>query len=145
MQTFLRRNGQPHHLLDPTIDPEACELATKYGVACAELPLVISPDGAVLRNPSIAELARSIGMIARLDGAKVYDVAVVGSGPAGLATAVYAASEGLSVVVLDAAPMAARPAPARRSRTISASRPAFPARRWPDAHSCRRRNSAPRS
>ena len=101
LQTFLRRNGQPHHLLDPDVDPEACEVATRYGVACEELPLVISPDGTVLQNPSIAELARSIGMVARLDGTKVYDVAIVGSGPAGLATAVYAASEGLSVVVLD--------------------------------------------
>jgi thioredoxin reductase (NADPH) len=102
LQTFLRRNGQPYHVLDPDTDPEACEVATRYGAACEELPLVISPDGAVLRNPSIAELARSIGMVARLDGTKVYDVAVVGSGPAGLATAVYAASEGLSVLVLDA-------------------------------------------
>ena len=101
LQTFLRRNGQPHHVLDPEIDPEACELVVKYGPADAELPLVISPDGAVLRNPPIAELARALGMIARLDGTKVYDAAVVGSGPAGLATAVYAASEGLSVVVLD--------------------------------------------
>jgi thioredoxin reductase (NADPH) len=102
LQTFLRRNGQPHHVLEPEIDPEACGLVVRYAPADAELPLVISPDGAVLRNPSVAELARAIGMIARPDGSKVYDVAIVGSGPAGLATAVYAASEGLSVIVLDA-------------------------------------------
>jgi thioredoxin reductase (NADPH) len=101
LQTFLRRNGQPHHLLDPEIDPEACGLVTRYGPADAELPLVISPDGAVLRNPAITELARALGMVGRFDDSKVYDVAIVGSGPAGLATAVYAASEGLSVVVLD--------------------------------------------
>jgi thioredoxin reductase (NADPH) len=102
LQTFLRRNGQPHHVLEPEVDPEACELMIRYAPADTELPLVISPDGAVLRNPSIAELARAMGMIARRDGNKIYDVAIVGSGPAGLATAVYAASEGLSVIVLDA-------------------------------------------
>jgi thioredoxin reductase (NADPH) len=101
LQTFLRRNGQPHHILDPEIDPEACGLVTRYGPADAELPLVITADGAVLRNPTIIELARALGMLVRMDETKIYDVAIVGSGPAGLATAVYATSEGLSVVVLD--------------------------------------------
>src|SRR2546422_6423399 len=66
------------------------------------MPLVACPDGSVLRNPAENELARCIGMLDAADAERVHDVAVVGAGPAGLATAVYAASEGLSVLVIDA-------------------------------------------
>jgi thioredoxin reductase (NADPH) len=65
------------------------------------LPIVLCPDGTLSRNPDEAELARCLGLLRPLDPTRVYDVAIVGAGPAGLATAVYAASEGLSVLVLD--------------------------------------------
>jgi thioredoxin reductase (NADPH) len=102
LQNFLARNGQPHHLLDPSTDKDAADLVARYSVSRADLPLVVCPDGTVLRNPSEVELAYAVGMIGDHSHRKLYDVAVVGSGPAGLATAVYAASEGLSVAVLDA-------------------------------------------
>ena len=66
-----------------------------------ELPLVVCPNGAMLKNPSETEIATCLGMTPALDPDKVFDVAVVGAGPAGLAAAVFAASEGLSVIVLD--------------------------------------------
>jgi thioredoxin reductase (NADPH) len=102
LQEFLTRNGHPHHLIDPASDPEAASLVARYAPAANDLPLVISVDGTVLRNPSEPALARVIGMIRVPERQTIYDVAVVGCGPAGLATAVYAASEGLSVVVFDA-------------------------------------------
>lgn len=101
LQNFLARNGQPHHLLDPATDKDAADLVGRYSASRADLPLVVCPDGTVLRNPSETELAMAMGMIGHHGPEKLYDVAVVGSGPAGLATAVYAASEGLSVAVLD--------------------------------------------
>jgi thioredoxin reductase (NADPH) len=102
LQGFLTRNGYPHHLLDPERDHDAAELIARYSPSPADWPLVVAVDGAVLRNPGESELARAMGMIRSLASDKVYDVAVVGSGPAGLSTAVYAASEGLSVAVCDA-------------------------------------------
>jgi thioredoxin reductase (NADPH) len=101
LQGFLTRNGFPHHLLDPERDHDAAELIARYSPSPGDWPLVVVADGSVLRNPSESELARAIGMIGPA-GHKIYDVAIVGCGPAGLATAVYAASEGLSVAVLDA-------------------------------------------
>ena len=101
LQGFLTRNGYPHHLLDPVADTDAAELIARYSPSQADWPLVVAPDGTVLRNPREAELARAMGMIRALAKDKVYDVAVVGSGPAGLSTAVYAASEGLAVAVCD--------------------------------------------
>ncbi|MBR1195025.1 FAD-dependent oxidoreductase [Bradyrhizobium sp. AUGA SZCCT0274] len=101
LQNFLTRNGQPHHLLDPETDKDAADLVERYSAARSDLPLVVCPDGTVLRNPSETSLALAMGMITNHAHDKLYDVAVVGSGPAGLATAVYAASEGLSVAVFD--------------------------------------------
>ena len=101
LQNFLSRNGFPHHLLDPAIDHDAAELIARYSPSPEDWPLVVTVDGTVLRNPSENQIARALGMIGGPRGDKIYDVAIVGCGPAGLATAVYAASEGLSVLVLD--------------------------------------------
>src|SRR4029077_11693919 len=101
LEGFLRRNGHPHQRLNPDIDPEAKALIERFHVGAGELPIVLCPGGQLLRNPGEVELARCIGLVGRIDPDRLYDVAVVGAGPAGLATAVYAASEGLSVLVLD--------------------------------------------
>ena len=101
LQNFLSRNGQPHLLLDPDKDKMARMLMDQLHVSQGELPIVLPADGQVLMRPSEWEVARSIGMVEPLDPDRVYDVAIVGAGPAGLATAVYAASEGLSVLVVD--------------------------------------------
>jgi thioredoxin reductase (NADPH) len=102
LQGFLTRNGFPHHLLDKDTDHDAAELIVRYSPSPSDWPLVVTAGGTVLRNPSESELARALGMIGGATGDRIYDVAIVGCGPAGLATAVYAASEGLSVVVTDA-------------------------------------------
>ena len=101
LEGFLARNGHPHHRLDPASDEEARALVDRFHVAAGQLPIVLCPGGQMLRNPTERELARCIGLVGPIDPDHVYDVAVVGAGPAGLATAVYAASEGLSVLVLD--------------------------------------------
>src|SRR5712664_3410937 len=101
LQGFLRSNGHPYQRLDPETEPEAKALVERFHVDPGQLPIVLCPGGQLLRNPSETELARCIGLVAPIDPDRVYDVAVVGAGPAGLATAVYAASEGLSVLVLD--------------------------------------------
>jgi thioredoxin reductase (NADPH) len=101
LESFLRNNGHPHQLLDPNADDEAKALIERFRVDPSQLPIVLCPGGQMLRNPSEQQLARCLGLVRPIDPERVYDVAVVGAGPAGLATAVYAASEGLSVLVLD--------------------------------------------
>jgi thioredoxin reductase (NADPH) len=101
LQGFLRRNGHPFHLFNPENDPAAKSLFERFHIDPGQLPIVLCPGGQLLRNPGEDELARCLGLVRPIDPDRVYDVAVVGAGPAGLATAVYAASEGLSVLVLD--------------------------------------------
>jgi thioredoxin reductase (NADPH) len=102
LQNFLRRNGVPYTLLDPAAESDATHLIERLGITAVELPLAICPDGTVLRSPREKAIAQCLGLLPPFLADRSYDVAVVGAGPAGLATAVYAASEGLSVLVLDA-------------------------------------------
>jgi thioredoxin reductase (NADPH) len=102
LQGFLARNAYPHQLLDPAQDQEAAKLVQQYAPNPADLPLVVCPKGSILKNPNENELARALGMVPIDERDRTYDVAIVGAGPAGLSTAVYAASEGLSVIVFDA-------------------------------------------
>ncbi|UDL94526.1 FAD-dependent oxidoreductase [Lichenihabitans sp. PAMC28606] len=101
LQNFLTRNGLPHHVLDPSADPEAGDVVARYAPAAEDLPLAIFADGTVIRQATEEAIAAKLGMIASGARDRIYDVAIVGAGPAGLATAVYAASEGLSVLVFD--------------------------------------------
>ena len=101
LEGFLARNGHPHQRLDPKADPCAQTLIERFHIELRELPIVLCPSGEVLRNPSDDQLARCLGLVNLIDPEKIYDVVIVGAGPAGLAASVYAASEGLSVLVLD--------------------------------------------
>ena len=98
---FLRRNGHPHEELDPEVDAEAKAIVERFHIDPGQLPIVLCPNGDILRNPSEPELARCLGLVGPIDSGRLFDVVVVGAGPAGLAAAVYGGSEGLSVLVLD--------------------------------------------
>ncbi len=101
LENFLRRNGHPHRQLDPDTDESAKTLIEQFHVQETELPTVLCSNGAFLRNPTENQLARCMGLLRAIDPSTVYDAAIVGAGPVGLATAVYATSEGLSVLVVD--------------------------------------------
>ncbi len=101
LEGFLNRNAHPHHTLDPNVDPEARVLIERFHIDSATLPMVLCPSGQLLRNPTESALARCIGLVGRIDPQRLYDVCIVGAGPAGLSSAVYAGSEGLSVLMLD--------------------------------------------
>nr|AYM53979.1 bifunctional protein : sensor cNMP-binding domain-like protein [Pyxidicoccus sp.] len=102
LQRFLVRNGYPHRVFDIDADPDAGGFLDCFKLTPDQLPVVIAPCEHVLRNPSNATLADELGLSEAVDAAHAYDVAVVGAGPAGLAAAVYAASEGLETLVLEA-------------------------------------------
>ena len=101
LQGFLGRNGYPYTVLDASNDPEGRALVERSGVLPEELPLMVCPNGTILKRPTDAEAGAILGITPELHPEKVYDVAIVGAGPAGLAAAVYAGSEGLSVIALD--------------------------------------------
>jgi thioredoxin reductase (NADPH) len=102
LREFLTRNGHPHTYVDLDTDVTYQDLLDHFHVTLEEIPVVICNNRTVLRGPSIQELARCLGLNAHITAAEVRDLVIVGAGPAGLAAAVYGASEGLDVLVIEA-------------------------------------------
>jgi thioredoxin reductase (NADPH) len=101
LQEFLTRNAHPYTFVDLEVAGDVCTMLNRCDIGPEDTPIVITSKGEPLRNPSLRALADRLGLSLQLDLQVVHDVAVVGAGPAGLAAAVYAASEGLDVIVLD--------------------------------------------
>ena len=101
IKEFLTRNGHPYTSIDPDHDPHIQELLDQFRFSLSDLPVLICRNTAVLRNPSNHAIADCLGFNAAIDQTQTRDVVIVGGGPAGLAAAVYAASEGLDVLVIE--------------------------------------------
>ncbi|MEO8199420.1 MAG: FAD-dependent oxidoreductase [Gemmatimonadota bacterium] len=102
IQEFLTRNGHPHSYVDLDRDPHVQELLDSFRVRIEDVPIVICRGSVVLKNPSNQDIADCLGFNAAIDQTQLRDVVIIGAGPAGLAAAVYAASEGLDVLVIEA-------------------------------------------
>lgn len=101
IKEFLTRNAHPYTSVDPDTDTHIQELLDHFKFSLSDLPVVICRNTAVLRNPSNREIADCLGFNASIDQTHTRDVIIVGAGPSGLAAAVYAASEGLDVLVIE--------------------------------------------
>jgi len=102
LREFLTRNAQPFKYEDVDTDPDVQALLDRFSVSMSEVPVLVCGSGHVFRNPTVESLAKELGLSLELDATAVRDLVIVGAGPAGLAAAVYAASEGLNVLVLEA-------------------------------------------
>ena len=101
VRQFLTRNGHPFRYVDLDRDTDAQEMLDRFGAGIPGIPIVICRGQAILRQPTNAQIADCLGFNDALDGTHVVDLAVVGAGPSGLAAAVYGASEGLDVLVIE--------------------------------------------
>ena len=101
IKEFLMRNGHPYSYIDLEQDPDVQNLLDSFQIVASDVPVLICRGQVVLRNPGNQEIADCLGFNESIDQAQVRDLVVVGAGPTGLAAAVYGASEGLDVVVLE--------------------------------------------
>lgn len=143
LRGFLMRNGHPYTYIDLDRDRTSQELLDRFEVKPSDVPVVICQGQKLLRSPSIQKLAECLGFNLSTGGKQLRDVIVVGAGPAGLAAAVYAASEGLDVLVIEMQAPGGQAGSSSKSKTTWAFRPGSRGRNWRRARSPRRRSSAP--
>jgi len=101
IKEFLMRNGHPYSYIDLESDAEVQKLLDNFHIAASEIPVLICRGQVVLRNPSNQQIADCLGFSESVDQTKVRDLVIIGGGPSGLAAAVYGASEGLDVLLLE--------------------------------------------
>ncbi|HEY7220478.1 MAG TPA: FAD-dependent oxidoreductase [Candidatus Binatia bacterium] len=101
VKEFLTRNGHPYSYIDLDRDVDVQDLLDRFQISAADVPVVICRGEVVLRNPTNQQIARCLGFDEAIDQTRIHDVVIVGAGPAGLAAAVYGASEGLDVLLLE--------------------------------------------
>ena len=101
LQEFLGRNGHPYTYVDLDADDASRNLIDRFAITASEIPIVIGNGTMVLRNPSISQLADSLGLNDNINRGLLHDLVIIGAGPAGLAAAVYGASEGLDTLVIE--------------------------------------------
>jgi thioredoxin reductase (NADPH) len=101
IKEFLMRNGHPYSYIDLEHDPDVQNMLDSFHLAASEIPVVICRGQVVLRNPSKQEIADCLGFNESINQTQVRDIIIIGAGPSGLAAAVYGASEGLNVLVLE--------------------------------------------
>ncbi|HEX6694383.1 MAG TPA: FAD-dependent oxidoreductase [Longimicrobiales bacterium] len=102
LRDFANRNAIPFTWWDVESDPQAESMLCQFRIPTEETPVVLMRDGSLMRNPTVSALGRALGLDVNVQADHLYDLVVVGAGPAGLAASVYAASEGLKVITLDA-------------------------------------------
>jgi len=103
IKEFLTRNGHPHAYVDLDVDQDVQALLDRFGISLDDIPVLICRGTVVLRNPTNGQIADCLGFNEAIDQTKLRDLVVIGAGPSGLSAAVYAASEGLDVLVVEAA------------------------------------------
>ena len=122
IKEFLSRNGHPYTYLDLEGHDGVQELMDKFHVSVEEIPVLICRGKTVLRNPSNQQVADCLGLNPKIDESRIRDVVVIGAGPAGLAAAVYGASEGLDVLVIETTAPGGQAGSSSKIETTSAFR-----------------------
>ena len=145
LRTFLGRNGHPYTYLAVDVDADIQVVLDQFSVQVTDMPVLICRGQLVLRNPSNSETAACFGLNVGVDEVGMFDLIVVGAGPAGLAAAVYGASEGLRVLVSESNAPGGQAESSSRIENYLGFPWEFPDRNWRTAHSSGQKSSGRRS